>query len=411
MILSKVRFLVVTTSRADYGILYPLLKAMEQDESFELLLSVTGSHLSKEYGYTLDEIKGDGFKADVLVNMNPENDSSLEISNSISKGILGFAESYKRISPDGVIVLGDRYELYAACIPALISRIPIVHIHGGEVTKGAMDDAIRHCITKMASIHFASCGEYAERIIRMGENPSYVHDVGALAVDNIMNTSLYGREELSGITGIDFNKNVALLTYHPVTLDGYEDAARQIDEVLEAVLSTDLKCLITMPGADTAGLAVFKRLEYYAKKYPEKLKLVKSLGRKGYLSAMKYSSIMIGNSSSGIIESPSYRLPVVNIGDRQEGRIKASNIIDCECSKNEILKAIEKGLHPIFKSSLAGLVSPYGTGSTAQKICEVLKEIDFKNKQVLLKKGFCSENVYLMKSEGEDTSGYDEASD
>jgi len=317
-----------------------------------------------------------------------KNDTEDAICSSLSIGLLGFSRVFSNFSPDLLIVLGDRYELWSICIGAVIHKIPIAHLHGGEATFGLIDDSVRHSITKMAAFHFASIDLYAKRIIQMGESPERVFVVGAIGLDNIRDVPLLTIKELSECTGVDFEKRIALLTYHPVTLDNYDDAEKQIQQVLNALIKTDLLALITMPNADTAGQVIYKKIEEYSQQYPEKFKLIKNLGQKGYLSAMKYARLMIGNSSSGIIESASFKLPVVNIGDRQAGRFKPSNVIDCICSEGAILKAIDKALSKEFNQSIVHLENPYGDGNTSQRIVKVLESIDFANKSKFLKKGF-----------------------
>jgi UDP-hydrolysing UDP-N-acetyl-D-glucosamine 2-epimerase len=388
MELQKINLLIVTTSRADYGLLYPLIKKIYSDNFFNPKLLVTGAHLSSFYGMTISKIIEDGFSIDYQVEMTQEGDAEKDVCNSIAIGLKGFSNIFSREDIDLIIVLGDRYELLAVCIAALINKIPIAHIHGGETTYGVIDDTIRHSITKMSSIHFPSIDLYAKRIIQMGENPERVFVVGALGVDNVYQIELMTKEQLSKFVEIDFDKNVALMTYHPVTLDEYDSAGKQVIEILEALMETNLFVLITMPNADTGGRQIYEIITRYTVKYPGKFKLVKNLGQKAYLSAMKFSKLMIGNSSSGIIESASFKLPVVNIGDRQKGRYKPINVIDTDCSKRSILKAINVALSPEFIKSIKDLSNPYGDGNAADRIINVLKSTDLTNKSKLLKKGF-----------------------
>lgn len=389
----KICIAAVTTSRADYGLLLPLLKKIEEDTFFELHIIATGSHLSELHGRTIDQIINDGFSVDHIVEMTSQGDSEYDICEAVSSGIKGFAGELGKISPDLLIVLGDRYELWPACMAGVVYKVPIAHIHGGEVTYGAIDEVIRHSVTKMASIHFPTIELYAKRIMQMGENPKNVHVVGALGIDNIKSIDLMSVNQLSQYTGIDFNQKVALMTYHPVTLDDYNSAPVQAREVLEALLKTELQVLITMPNADTGSKAIYEIITQYIQKYPEKLRLVKNLGQLAYLSAMKYAKLMIGNSSSGIIESASFKLPVVNIGDRQAGRYKPQNIIDCLCSKDQIIKAINRALSSDFRHLVSNISNPYGDGNSASRIVDVLKTIDFNDKASLLKKHFYDFNI------------------
>ncbi|PID78218.1 MAG: UDP-N-acetylglucosamine 2-epimerase (hydrolyzing) [Deltaproteobacteria bacterium] len=379
--------MVLTTGRADYGLLYPLIKKIEKSEKSNLILCATGSHLSKFHGYTLDLIKKDNIAVDYQVDLKIGSDTEQDICSSISIGIQGFSEIFLKNRPDVLILLGDRYELFCVAIPAVIYKIPIVHLYGGEVTKGAVDDSVRHCVTKMSSLHFASLEIYRKRIIQMGEFPDKVFNVGALGIDNIKNTNLPAIDELKSITGADFRKKIALMTYHPVTLDDYEETEKQINEILNAIKNCEICVLATMPNADSGNSLIFNSLKNFSEKYPQKLILVKNLGQRIYLGAMKYCSLVIGNSSSGIIESPYFKTPVVNIGDRQAGRFKADNIIDCECQKEAIEKSVEKALSLEFRKKLEKMINPYGEGNTAEKILNVIDKTDFSDKN-FLKKGF-----------------------
>lgn len=379
---------IVTANRAEYGLLYPLIMKMEQDIDIKLKLIVTGAHLSKDHGYTVDFIRKDGFTDFTTVDLEIIGDREEDICNVISRGIDKFSNVFKEGKLDAIILLGDRYEMFAVAVTALTHRIPIIHIHGGEITKGAMDESIRHAITKLASIHFPSLDIYRKRIIQMGELPERVHTVGALGIDNIKNMKLMNKEILSQQFGLDFYKKIALVTYHPVTLDSMQDAEVQIKELLEALLKFDFKSLITMPNADAGGMHIFNIIQRYANKYSEKIHIRKSLGQVGYLSAMEHASIMVGNTSSGIIESASFKIPVVNIGDRQEGRCKPPNIINCKCNKEEIITAISTGLSEEFKQRIKYISNPYGDGNTAERILSIIKNIDFENKENLIKKSF-----------------------
>lgn len=383
-----IKIAIITGSRADYGLLCPLIKKMYDDDLIDLNLIATGSHLSKLHGNTIEIIKKDGFDISDIVDIDISGDEESDICKSISIGLQKFSNIFNKKELDGIIILGDRYELWSVCMAAVIHKIPIIHIHGGETTKGAVDDVIRHSITKMASIHFPSIEIYKKRIIQMGENPQKVYSVGALGIDNIKNMNLMDKEELLEYTGVNFNEPVALMTYHPVTLDKIEKSLLEVNEILEALLKTNLVTLITMPNADTGGNKVFDIIKTYEKMYPRKFILRKNLGQKGYLSAMKYAKLMIGNSSSGIIESASFHLPVVNIGERQAGRYKPSNVLDCDGSKKSIEHSIKKVLSEKFNEYISNIDNPYGDGQTAIRIINILKNIDFKDKLKLLKKDF-----------------------
>jgi UDP-N-acetylglucosamine 2-epimerase len=364
----KNKIMVVTTGRADYGLLYPLIKKTIKSELIELQLIATGTHLSSLHGKTIQLIEEDNeIQVTDKVEMTMEKDTEDAICTSIATGLMGFSQLFNRLCPDLLVVLGDRYELWSACMAAVIHKIPIA---------------------QMSAFHFASIDLYAKRIIQMGENPEKVFVVGAIGLDNIKSIPLMSRQELSKHTQIDFKKKIALMTYHPVTLDRYDSAEKQIQEVLNALIKTDLLVLMTMPNSDTSGSVIYQKIKKYSQQYPEKFRLIKNLGQKGYLSAMKYAQLMIGNSSSGIIESASFKLPVVNIGDRQAGRLKSVNIIDCDCSQEAIVKAVNRALLDEFKQSIAHLKSPYGDGNTSTHIVKILESIDLKNKSQFLKKGF-----------------------
>ena len=381
--------MVATTGRADYGMLLPLIRKIQDSKSLDLQIIATGTHLSEHHGMTINIIKDDGLiDCTHQVTMHRKDDSEHSTNMAIADGLTAVSKILLENEVDLLVVLGDRYELFSLCIAATMHKILIAHVHGGESTLGLIDDPVRHSVTKMSTFHFPSIKDYANRIIQMGEHPDRVFEVGALGIDNIMNMDLLSREELSNITKINFNQKVALMTYHPVTLDSYESAKIQIREVLKALDNTDLIVLITMPNADTSNSSIFKEIEKYAKKSPKKYILIKNLGQKGYLSAMKYSLMMVGNSSSGIIEAASFKLPVINIGDRQGGRYKSKNIIDCECSKESILKSIMKASSSIFKESIDDLSSPYGQGRAAELIVKKIESIDFEKKSQFLKKGF-----------------------
>lgn len=384
--------MIVTYGRADYGLLYPLIKKILSSYYFDLRLVATGTHLSIRHGKTIKLIKKDGLKITDTVAMTTTSDTEDAICHSISTGLVKFSKLFSKNSPDLLIVLGDRYEPLAVCTAALIHKIPIAHISGGEITRGAIDDSIRHAITKMSALHFPCLNLYAQRIIQMGENPKRIFMVGALGMDNIKNTSLMTHQELSDYTGVDFNKKIALMTFHPVTLDDSASAQQQINEILLALRKTNLLTVITMPNADAAGNIIYKKIKKAVRRYPKKFILIKNLGQRGYLSTLKYAELMIGNSSSGITEGAAFRLPVVNIGDRQAGRFKPANVIDCACSKKAISQAIKRARSQKFKQSIARLKNPYGNGQTAERIVRVLKSIDFrKDKLKLLKKGFYDE--------------------
>jgi UDP-hydrolysing UDP-N-acetyl-D-glucosamine 2-epimerase len=351
-------------------------------------LIATGTHCSSLHGDTIQLIENDGIEVAHEVRMTSTSDTEDAICLSIATGLSEFSKLFAASSPDLFLVLGDRYELWSACIAAAVHKIPIAHIHGGEATFGLIDDAVRNSVTKMSALHFVSIDLYAQRIIQMGESPEKVFVVGAMGLDSIKELPLMSVEELSEYSGVDFEKHIALMTYHPVTLDNYSSTAKQIQEVFNSLIKTDLQVLITMPNADASGHVIYKKCEEVARRYPGKFKLIRNLGQRGYLSAMKYARLMVGNSSSGVIESASFKLPVVNIGDRQAGRFKPCNVIDCVCEQDAISDAIERASSEEFRQSLDHLENPYGDGNAANRIAGVLESMDFHDKSQLLKKGF-----------------------
>ncbi|MBF0439709.1 MAG: UDP-N-acetylglucosamine 2-epimerase (hydrolyzing) [Magnetococcales bacterium] len=376
---------LVTTSRADYGLLYPLILQLRQQAGFDTRLVATGGHLSLAQGETIRFIHEDGLPV-TPVGEPLVGDGEQAVCQAIAANLAAFSWHFQQHRPDLLVVLGDRYELWSVCIAATVLKIPIAHLHGGETTVGAIDEVIRHSVTKMATFHFASIPLYAHTILQMGENPAHVHVVGALGIDNILNMPRMETGELSAYTGVDFSSGrVALMTYHPVTLDDHAEAGRQVEEVLAALRQTDLFTLITNPNADAGGEAIERVLVSTCQLYPDRFRLVKSLGQRAYLSAMEQARVMIGNSSSGIIESASFHLPVVNIGDRQGGRFKPGNIIDCSCTKEAILVALERALSPDF---ICVMENPYGDGHAAERIAAILASLDLSDPSSLLKKRF-----------------------
>lgn len=379
----SLKLAIITSTRAEYGIFYPLIQELLSDDYYELHVLVTGTHLSDKYGHTIDFIKEDNipiaYEVEILEGSNTN-------SEEIGKAISAFEKIYLSEKYDAIVVLGDRYELYGFCIPAMLNRIPIIHLHGGEKTEGALDEKIRHSITKMASIHFPSITEYANRIIQMGENPDYVWAVGALGIDNILHLPLLDREELQKDLNIcDFN-DTALVTFHPTTSDEIDRIVSQTMEVFEALIHVDLNYIITMPNSDYGGEQMYEIIIKYLKNYPNRFKVFKSLGQIRYLSLLKHIKLLIGNSSSGIIEAPSFKIPTINIGDRQQGRFSPPTVIHTECQKEKIISSIKMALSSEFQSTISTCTNPYGDGNTAKRINGLLKTIDFKSPKLVKKK-------------------------
>ena len=371
---------VVTATRAEYGILRPLIFRLKKEEDFRVLLYVTGTHLSQKYGNTQTEIRNDGLRIDRKIPILEEGNSPYDISITMANAIRGFAEAFRADRPDLLIVLGDRTELLGICSAAMNERIPIAHLHGGELTEGAVDDCVRHAVTKMSQLHFPAAEPYRKRIVQMGEAPERVINVGALGVENILHVPLLTYEQLCREVGIPLGQNYVIVTFHPVTLEP-EEVERQVEPLLCAMKEErQYFYLITKANADAGGFIVNDMLEKFVRQTKD-TKLTASLGMIRYLSAVKYSKFVLGNSSSGIIEAPALGTPTVNIGNRQKGRLMADTIISCENSKEEITAAMKKAAKMEHKVS-----SVYGSGSTSEKITEAIKEFLEKNSNHLEKK-------------------------
>jgi UDP-N-acetyl-D-glucosamine 2-epimerase, UDP-hydrolysing len=365
---------VVTGTRAEYGLLYNVISKIKQEKELELQLVVTGMHLSPEFGLTFKEIEKDGFEiADKVENILSA-DSASSVTKSIGLGMIGFADVLERLSPDIVMVLGDRYEIFAAAVAAMVANIPIVHLHGGELTEGLIDDSIRHSITKMSSIHFTSTEIYRNRVIQMGENSDCVFNVGALGVENIHRLSLLSKKQLEEKIHFDLgHNNTALVTFHPITLEKMT-AEKQFNNLLEALSEIkDLRIIFTKANSDTGGRIINQMIDEYVHSHRDICISFESMGKLNYLSAMKYSSFVIGNSSSGIIEAPTFKIPTVNIGDRQRGRVQARSVINCDTSKEDIIKAIEFVKSREFLEKLQDCNNPYDGGYASEKIIYYLK--------------------------------------
>lgn len=376
---------VVTGTRAEYGLLFWTMKALQEDVDVNLIICVTGMHLSPEFGLTYQKLLEDGFIIHEKVETLLSSDTTVAISKSIGLGVISFSEVFQRLTPDLILVLGDRYEIFAACTAAMISRIPIAHCHGGEATEGLIDEAIRHSITKMSQIHFTSTEEYRNRVIQLGEQPKNVYNVGALGIENINKLKLLNKFEFENSINFKLNKFNFLVTFHPVTLD-YLSAEEQFNQLLIALDNFEFTNIIfTKPNSDTDGRVIIKLIDDYVINNHHKAIAFTSLGQLKYLSAIQFMDVVVGNSSSGLIEVPSFKKPTVDIGDRQKGRVKASSIIDCEPDSKDIEKAIKKALSSEFKKELKLSVNPYGNKNPSIKIVDVLKNIDLN---YIIKKQF-----------------------
>lgn len=376
---------VITGTRAEYGLLYWTLKQIQEAQDFDLQLCVTGMHLAPEFGLTYKQIEKDGFYIDEKIEILLSSDSSVGISKSIGLGVIGFSEAFHRLKPDLIFILGDRFEIFSAATAAMVSKIPIAHCHGGEATEGLIDESIRHSITKMSQLHFTSTEEYKNRVIQLGENPNRVFNVGALGIENINKLQLMDKSAIENSMNLKLAKNNILVTFHPVTLED-ATAENQFLELLEAIDSLqDTNIIFTKPNADTDGRIIISLIDQYVATHSNKSVAFISLGQLRYLSLLQHVDMVVGNSSSGLIEVPSFKIPTINIGDRQRGRLKSKSVIDCEPIKDSIIKAFEIAKSASFKKSLDSLENLYGTGNSSDKIMTVLRNIDIKG---ILKKKF-----------------------
>lgn len=371
--MEKRKICVVTGTRAEYGLLYWLMKGIQADECLELQLIVTGMHLSPEYGCTYKIIESDGFTIDARVEMLLSSDTAIGMAKSTGIGLLGFADVLQKLKPDILVVLGDRYEMLAAAEAGMMLGIPLAHIHGGEVTEGAIDDAIRHSITKMSLLHFTSTEAYRNRVIQLGEAPGRVFYVGAVGLDNVKKLSLLSREEFQHKTGVALRDINFLVTYHPVTLSAVSpmDELRQCIKALEHY--KDAYIIFTQPNSDAGGREISNELKKYVACHADRMKFFTTMGQLNYLSAIKHVDVVIGNSSSGIFEVPSFGKPTVNIGIRQKGRIMAKSVINCDTDTGSIIAAINRALSLDFRNSIMHQSCPYGDGNASEKIVEILK--------------------------------------
>ena len=370
---------VVTGTRAEYGSLYLLLKEIQEDDNLLLQVAVTGMHLSPEFGLTYREIEKDGFSIDAKIEMLLSSDTPVGIAKSIGLGVIGFSDALHRLRPDILVLLGDRFEILAAAQAAMVARIPMAHIHGGETTEGAIDEGIRHAITKMSHLHFVAAEPYRQRVIQLGEHPSRVFNFGAIGLDNIIRLPLLNREQFE--QSIDFSLGAMnfLVTYHPVTLSK-DGPRRTIDNLLSALdCFPEAHIIFTKPNSDTDGRLIGLMIDEYAAARPDKVVVHTSLGQIRYLSAISHVDVIIGNSSSGLVEVPAFHKPTVNIGNRQSGRLRASSVIDSGEDSQEIINAIKKALSVEFQDSLKNIISPYCGSNTSSQIAKVLKTVSLDN--------------------------------
>ena len=375
---------VVTGSRADYGLLRSVMQGIKNDPNLIIQVIATGMHLSPTFGLTYKEIESDGFFIDEKVEVITEIDTPEEISQSIAKGITGCAKAFNRLEPDLILLLGDRYEIFSAAIAAHVALIPIAHIHGGELTGGALDEAFRHSISKMSSLHFVAAEEYKKRLIQLGENPKNIYLAGGLGVDSIKKHKLLNKHELENKLNIKFLDKSLLITFHPVTLD-IESSEFQFKELLKALSNfKDTTLIFTMPNADTGGRKLINMVEEFVIEN-KNAKAFTSLGQLLYFSCILNMDGVVGNSSSGVLEVPSFKKATVNIGDRQLGRLQAESIINCKPLKKDILNAIEKLYSSSFQTLLDRVTNPYNGTGVNEKIIEVLGAISLDG---IIKKDF-----------------------
>lgn len=375
---------VVTGSRAEYGLLRWVIQGIRDEPALDLQVVVTGMHLSEKFGLSYREIEKDGFKIDQKIDIELASDTPEGIARSMGLGLIGFGNALKELKPDVLLVVGDRFEILPAVAAAMVARIPVAHIHGGETSEGAFDEAIRHAITKMSHLHFVAAEEYRDRVIQLGEHPDRVFLVGGLGADTIKKTPLLSLEELELAIGFRFGPKNLMVTFHPVTLEN-TTAEQQMTELLAALDELrDTHLIFTMPNADTGGGVLFDMLEKFVASHPN-ARVYTTLGQLRYLSCMAQVDAVVGNSSSGIAEAPSFRKGTVNVGDRQRGRLKAESVVDCEPDRKSIGEALQRVYTPEFQALLANVRNPYGEGGASEKIIEVLKEFPLDS---VLKKSF-----------------------
>jgi UDP-hydrolysing UDP-N-acetyl-D-glucosamine 2-epimerase len=368
----KRKVCVVTGTRAEYGLLYPIMKKIQSSQKLELQLVVSTMHLSSEFGLTYKQIESDGFKIDQKIENLLSADTKSAIVKSMGMANILLSDTFNRLKPDIVLILGDRYEALSTATSALLMNIPIAHIHGGEITEDAVDEQIRHAITKMSYLHFVSTSEYKKRVIQMGESKERVFNTGAPGIDNIMNLNLLPKDSLEKELNWSFKKKSVLFTYHPVTLEN-SNISKDIENILNTLESKNINILFTYANADDNGRIINQKIEQFCATNPKRFKVVKSLGQLRYLSAMKYVDFLIGNTSSGIIEAASFKKPVINIGNRQKGRLQSNNVINCTISKLD--NAIDKATSDTFIKSCQNVKNIYGNGNASEKIVEVLENI------------------------------------
>jgi UDP-hydrolysing UDP-N-acetyl-D-glucosamine 2-epimerase len=380
---------VVTVARSDYGIYLPILRGIQADPQLRLHLMVSGAHLAPGFGLTINAIREDGFEIGERIEMLLASDSPEGIAKSIGVGVMGFAQAFTRLRPDILLVLGDRFEMHAAALAALPFNIPVAHIHGGEVTLGAMDDALRHSLTKLSHLHFVSTPEYARRVAQLGEEAWRIAVSGASSLDNLNSMVLPTRGQLEAQFGFCLEPAPLLVTFHPVTLE-LDQTEFQTVELMAALNELNMPVIFTMPNADTKNSIIRRHVAEYVNSHTAAWS-VENLGTYNYFGVMQYAAAMIGNSSSGILEAPSFKLPVVNIGTRQAGRVRAANVLDVDYARGAIVSGVQRAISPEFRQTLSSLANPYGDGHAAERVIAGLKEVALNER--LTRKKFCDLGV------------------
>ncbi len=375
-LLSQKKLCVITGTRAEYGLLRRLIGLIQHSSDFELQLIATGTHLSKKHGNTLEEIEADGFLINRKIDLALLSDSPIGIAKSTSLGLVGFADAFDALSPDLILVLGDRFEILSAAIAAMFARIPVAHLHGGELTEGAIDEAIRHSVTKFSHLHFVANNEYRNRVIQLGENPDYVFNVGGLGVDAIKHIKLLNKSEIETALEFEFKEKNLLITFHPVTLEK-ETSQDQINELLEALSGLkETNLIFTMPNADADSAAIYDAIEGFVSKTKNAYAFT-SLGQLMYLSCVAQIDAVVGNSSSGLAEIPTFKKATINIGDRQKGRMQCSSVINCKPISEDIKRAIQHSYSSEFRRKMPNVENPYGDGGASERIINALLAINF----------------------------------
>ena len=380
----KRKICVVTGTRAEYGLLYWLMKEINIDNAFALQVVVTGMHLSEEFGNTYQQIEKDGFNIDKKVDITLTSDTEVAISKSMGLGVIGFADVFKKLQPDLIVVLGDRFEIFSAVSAAMIAKIPVAHLHGGEATEGLIDEPIRHSITKMSHLHFAATDEYRNRIIQLGEQPDRVFNVGGLGIDNIIKLKLLSKADFEKAINFELGDKNILITFHPVTLEK-STSGIQFQALLDSISELrNTKIIFTKANSDTDGRVINSMIDDYVAKHDNTISF-KSMGQLNYLSALQFMDAVVGNSSSGLIEAPSFKIGTIDIGDRQKGRIKANSIIACSPNKESIDSALVKLYSREFQDIVNNVDNPYGDGGASKEIVRIIKDTSLDN---IVKKSF-----------------------